>query len=98
MSYKTTSKSVTGVGQATILFQPRGEEMRALINCIVTGSVSYNIEYSLNGTDWVMLGQNTGVTVTSDATLVFPVAGVRANVVSGSGTVKLIVLSNGGGS
>lgn len=97
MSYKTSSKSVTGVGQAVIRFQPRGEDMRCLINCIVTDSVSYDLEYSLNGEDWVVLGDNAGLAVTTDATLVFPVSAVRVNVTSGTGSVKLIVLSNGGG-
>lgn len=95
--YKTESFTQSGTGVGTpIAFGGRREDMRALINVVVSGTVSYDLEYSLNGTDYVPLAGLVGKASTEDATLVFPVHSVRVNVTSGTGDAKLIVLHNGG--
>ena len=98
MNYKTVSKTQTGVGSGAVVKFNARDDMRALINAVVTGTATYDLEYSLNGTDYVPLAGMTGKTVTDDATLVFPVHSVRVNITAGAGSVKLIVLSNGGAS
>lgn len=98
MNYKTVSKTQTGVGASAIVYFKATEDMRALINCVVSGTVTYDLQYSLNGSDYVTLSGMSGKSATDDATLVFPVHSVRVNVTAGAGSVKLIVLSNGGAS
>lgn len=97
MSISTSKASRTGVGATSpILIQPVND-IRAILVVKVTGTVSYDIQYSLDGTFFITLNGNAGLTTSSDATVVMPVQSVRVNVTSGSGSVELAVRQTDGG-
>ncbi|AUR85581.1 hypothetical protein NVP1077O_03 [Vibrio phage 1.077.O._10N.261.45.A10] len=99
MSYKTQEHIATGAATPSPLIKitRKPENFKCLIHVIVTsGTPTYEIEYSINGVDYIVLNGLTAQTASTDTTLVFPVHSLRAKVTAGTGTVKLIVLHNDG--
>ena len=98
--YNTLSKSVTGVNVSEpILFKNPKDNFECLINAYVTGTVTYDIEYTIDdgelaNAQWLTLG-DVDRAAGSDDSLYFPVRAIRANVKTGTGTVKLVVLMRG---
>lgn len=82
----------TGVGTSAIIkISRQPSNFRALINAIIKeGTPTYTIEYSIDGEDYLPLG-DADRTVSDDTTLVFPVHSIRVTL-SQPGTVKLIAL------
>lgn len=100
-NYKQLSISQTGVGASDpILIQNiSNADFAALINSYVTGTVTYDLEYTMDDTDianatWLALGTQDRVT-TSDDSFYFPVRAFRVNVKTGTGTVKLMLMYRG---
>lgn len=92
MSIRTDSITLSQVGLGTPILINDNRDPRAAMMCIVTGTISYDLQYSLNGVDYMTLKTNAGKTASIDDTLVFPVHSVRVKVNSVSGgSVKLIV-------
>jgi hypothetical protein len=97
MSIETRKVSRTGVGVTDpILIRPVNN-IRAILVVKVTGAVSYDIQYSVDGVFYITLNGNAGITASSDATVVMPVQSVRVQVNSGSGSVELAVRQTDGG-
>lgn len=96
MSITTKKVSRAGVGVTdAVLIQPVND-IRAMLVVQVTGTVSYDIQYSLDGTFYLTLNGNAGLTASGDATVVMPVHSVRVKVNSGSGSVELAVRQTDG--
>lgn len=94
-NFSTVSVSQTGVGVSNpILFKNPTAAFRALFNVYVTGTVTYDIEYSIDPSaspQYVKL-ETLDRTASSDDAMYFPVSAVRVNVTSGDGTAKLVAL------
>jgi len=94
-NFSKLSKSQTGTGTSDpILFKAPKDDFVMLINALVTGTVTYDIEYTIDDVDlvdcqYVTLG-DVDRTLSSDDSMYFPVRAIRVNVTAGTGTVKLI--------
>jgi hypothetical protein len=97
MGFSTKSQTVTGVGASSpIIFLSPSDDFVTLLNAYATGTVTYDIEYTiddveLDNAQWMTLG-DVDRTLSSDDSLYFPVRAVRVNITVGSGTVKLVSL------
>ena len=101
MSYRTLTQVATDAATPSpaILINRKPENFKSLFHAIVSaGTPTYDVEYSINGVDFIILNNLTGLTTSQDTTLVFPVEAVRVNITAGSGTVKLVGLINDGSS
>jgi hypothetical protein len=101
MAYKQMSISQAGVGASDpILIQNvSNADFAALVNSYVTGTVTYDVEYTMDdvvigSASWVALG-DTDRAANSDDAFYFPVRAFRVNVKTGTGTVKLMVMYRG---
>lgn len=96
MSVQNTARQVTGVGATEQILVNPHDELRAMLVAEVTGTVTYNIEYSLDGVYFHPFKGQTGLTASDDNSLVFPVYSVRVRITAGTGTVKLTVRQTDG--
>lgn len=96
MSVDTRKVSITGVGSSDAIAIYPVNDIRAIILCEVTGTVTYTIEYSLDGEFFFTLNGNAGLSAHADATVVMPVRSVRVKVTAGSGTVTMRVRQTDG--
>lgn len=96
MSIETRKVSRTGVGATDPILIKPVNDIRAILVVKVTGTVTYDIQYSLDGTFYIALNGNTGLTSSGDATVVMPIYSVRVNVTAGSGSVELAVRQTDG--
>ncbi|MCK5644874.1 MAG: hypothetical protein KAJ19_29005 [Gammaproteobacteria bacterium] len=99
MAYKTLTQQATDAVTPSpiILIDRKPENFKALFHTIVTaGTPTYDVEYSINGIDFIILNNLTGLTTSQDTTMVFPVEAVRVNITAGTGTVKIVGLINNG--
>lgn len=99
MAYKTKTQQATDAAtpSSVINIVRKPENFKALIHTIVaSGTPTYDLEYSINGIDFLPLNEVVAQTTSQDSTLVFPVDALRVNITSGTGTVKLVVLFNDG--
>lgn len=99
MTYKTLTQFATDVATPSpiIPVTRKPSDFKALLHAIVdSGNPTYNIEYSINGIDFIILNGIEGETTSTDTTMVFPVEAFRVNITAGTGTVKLIALLNDG--
>ena len=99
MAYKTLTQIATDVSTPSpvISVVRKPSDFKALLHAIVdAGSPTYNIEYSINGIDFIILNGIENETTSTDTTMVFPVESFRVNITAGTGTVKLIALLNDG--
>ena len=96
MSVSNTARSVTGVGTTEQIQINSHDALRAMLVAEVTGTATYNIEYSLDGVFFLPFKGSAGLTASDDVSLVFPVYSVRVKIVSGTGSVKLTVRQTDG--
>lgn len=99
MAYKTLTQQATDASTPSpiINIDRKPENFKCLIHIIVSsGTPTFEVEYSINGIDFIVLNGITAQTTSLDTTLVFPVDALRVKVTSGTGIVKLIVLFNNG--
>ena len=97
MSIETRKVARTGVGATDPILIKPVNDIRAILVVKATGTVSYDIQYSLDGIFFITLNGNAGLTASADAAVVMPVQSVRVNVTSGSGDVELAVRQTDGG-
>ncbi len=91
--------SISQVGTGTsdpILFKAPKDDFVMLINAYVTGTVTYDIQYTIDDVaiedcQYVTLG-DVDRDANSDDSMYFPVRAIRVDITSGSGTVKLVAL------
>jgi hypothetical protein len=63
------------------------------VGCVATGTVTYTLEHTFNGTDWFPNATTASiVNIDSDTNYAFPIWGVRLNVASGAGSVEATLL------
>lgn len=67
------------------------------IGCIVTGTVSYSVQHTFDGTNWFENANISDATASADTNYMFPVLQIRLAQKSGSGSVTMIVLQTGPG-
>ena len=93
--FSTLNVSVTGGGaRSPILVKSPKDDFKALLNAYVTGTVTYDIEYTLDAgvsPQYIKLGDLDRTAHTDDA-FYFPVASFRVNITAGTGTVDLYML------
>lgn len=88
---RITKVSQTGAGTSTALVFIRNERPRVAYTINVTGSATYSLQHSLDGTNWVSNEDVTNLTNDADGNYMFPLYGVRLVVASGAGTVTLVL-------
>lgn len=92
-NYSTKFVEQSGVGASEeIKFPQVSQEFAMLINAYVTGTVTYDIEYTIdpaNPAQWVALG-DVDRSASGDESFYFPPKAIRVNVKTGTGSVKLV--------
>lgn len=101
MAYKQLSISKTGTGASNpiLIKNISNDDFAMLINAYVTGTVTYDIEYTMDdvaiaNVTWLTLG-DVDRAVSSDDSFYFPIRALRVNVKTGTGTVKLMIKYRG---
>jgi hypothetical protein len=98
MAVVTHKETLAAVGKSTAVRLPALANPRMTGMVIITGSPTYTVEYSLDGTNYLPLATDlTSQTVNKDFTVVFPTLDIRVDFVSGTGTVALIARFDKGG-
>lgn len=65
------------------------------IGCVVTGTVSYSVQHTFEGTTWFENANISGGTGNADTNYAFPVLQVRLHLASGTGSVTMTLLQSG---
>lgn len=84
--------SRTGVGAIGVLVDHQTTPFALGVGVIVSGTVTYNIEHSYDGTNWFAPAADSGKTAAYDKGFLTPILAVRTNVTAGTGTVTMTVL------
>lgn len=83
----------TGVGATTtVLLDWQNSSFAVGVGVVVSGTVTFNIEHTYDGTNWFAPAADTGKTANHDKGYTTPVLGVRTNVTAGTGSVAMTVL------
>ena len=91
MSIKSQFVAKTGVGASASIAILDTNEIRISYGVVVTGTVTYTVQHSLDDTTFFDNSDNLAQTTSKDGNYVFPVRNVRVNVTAGSGTATLHV-------
>ncbi len=62
-------------------------DIRISYAVIVTGTVNYTVQHSLDGVNFFDNSDNTSQTTSQDGNYIFPIRAVRVNINSGAGSV-----------
>lgn len=81
----TTTQSAVGASEVADIYDT--EDIRISYAVIVTGTVNYTVQHSLDGENFFDNSDNTSQTTSQDGNYVFPIRAVRVNINSGSGSV-----------
>jgi hypothetical protein len=84
--------SRTGTGQSGSI-TPEGHFTRLGFGVVVSGTVTYTVQHTFDGTNWFDHEFVTTRTANDDGNYAFPVAAIRLNVTAGTGTATLTVLA-----
>lgn len=84
--------SRTGVGAVSVLLDHQTAPFSVGVGVVVTGTVTYNIEHSYDGSNWFAPAADSGKTASHDKGFVTPILAVRLNVTAGTGTVTASIL------
>jgi hypothetical protein len=84
--------SRTGVGAVAALLDHQTAPFAVGVGAVVSGTVTYNVEHTYDGTNWFAPAADSGKTAAHDKGFVTPVAGIRINVTDGTGSVTATVL------
>lgn len=84
--------SRTGVGAVSTLLDHQTAPFSVGVGVAVSGTVTYNIEHTYDGTTWFAPAADAGKTAAHDKGFVTPVYGIRLNVTAGTGSVTGTVL------
>lgn len=91
MGIRTRTFSVTGVGTTETIDIIDSNQIAISYQINVTGSITYTIEHSLDGINFIENTDNQNKTTNSDGNYVLPVRAVRLRTTAGTGTATLIV-------
>ena len=91
MSIKSKFVAQTGVGASSSIAILDTNTIRISYGVVVTGTVTYTVQHSLDDTTFFDNLDNAAQTTSKDGNYVFPVRNVRVNVTAGAGTATLHV-------
>ena len=91
MSIRSFATTLSEVGVSEVADIYDTEDIRISYAVIVTGTVNFTVEHSLDGVNFFANGDNTSKAVSSDGNYVFPIRAVRVRINSGAGSVVLNV-------
>lgn len=86
-----TSIAQVGVGDTEIADIYDTEDIRVSYAVIVTGTVNYTVQHSLDGINFFDNSDNTSQAVSADGNYIFPIRAIKVKVNSGTGSVVLNV-------
>lgn len=91
---KVSVVSQTGTGQSDSVIPQSADVFNVGFGAVVSGTVTYTIQHTFDGTNWYDHDATDLVDATAnqDGNYAYPVAGIRANVTAGSGTVTLTTI------
>ena len=81
-----TAIAVTSVGNSEVADIFDTEDIRISYAVVVTGTVNYTVQHSLDGLNFFDNSDNTAQTTSQDGNYIFPVRAVRVKYNSGSGS------------
>lgn len=81
----TTTQAAVGASDVADIYDT--EDIRISYVVIVTGTVNYTVQHSLDGINFFDNSDNTAQTTSQDGNYVFPIRAVRVNINSGAGSV-----------
>ncbi len=96
-------RTLTGASTSTAVRLPKAENhLEVMIGVQVTGTVNYDVEFSMDervsfegvgetSATWYTLADMAGLTATQYTTISLPISGIRIKINSGAGSVKLNV-------
>lgn len=84
--------SRTGVGAVSVPLDHQTVPFGVGVGVVVSGTVTYNIEHSYNGTNWFAPAADSGKNANYDKGFTHPILAVRVNVTAGTGSVTATVL------
>ena len=83
----------TGVGATTtVLLNWQNSPFAVGVGVVVSGTVTFSIEHTNDGTNWFAPAADTGKTANHAKGYTIPALGVRTNVTAGTGSVTMTVL------
>lgn len=91
MAIQTKTFSVTGVGETEAIDIEDTNDIKIAWAVIVSGTVTYTVEHSLNAIDYIDNTDAVGQTANLDGNYILPVRSIRAKITSGTGTITLVV-------
>ena len=87
MTIQSNTIPHTGVGASLAADIYDTSDIRVSYAVIVTGTVNYTVQHSLDGINFFDNSDNTAQTTSQDGNYVFPVRAVRVNINSGAGSI-----------
>ncbi len=81
----TINQAAVGASEAADIFDT--VDIRISYAVIVTGTVNYTVQHSLDGINFFDNLDNTAKTVSADGNYIFPIRSVRVNINSGTGSI-----------
>lgn len=91
MTIKTKFVAQTGVGASAAIGIFDTNDIRISYGVSVSGTVTYTVQHSLDGSTYFDNSDNSAQTTSQDGNYIFPVRDVRVNVTAGTGTATLHV-------
>jgi hypothetical protein len=86
--------STTGVSVSPAINLLPSTAFAVGFGAIVTGTATYTIQHTFDGVNYFDHEFVVGATTSQDGNYAYPVASIRVNVTSGTGTVILTTISN----
>lgn len=91
MSIKGTVAQTGVAASGAILLE--GNFSRVGFGVVTSGTVTYTVQHTFDGTNWFDHEFTVGKTASDDGNYAFPIAGIRLNVTAGTGTATLTALA-----
>lgn len=95
MRIETISQTGTGQSDSYNVTQHDAVEFNIGFGAVVTGTATYTVQHTYDGTNWFDHPTVAGSTANDDGSYQFPVVSIRVNVTAGTGTVDLTIVSQG---
>jgi len=91
MAIRTRTFAQTGVGFTKTIDIVDSNQVAVAYQVNVTGTVTFTVQHSLDGANFIDNTDNLGKTANTDGNYILPVRAVRVEVTAGTGTATLIV-------
>lgn len=65
------------------------------LGCIATGTVTYTVQHTFDGTNWFDHPDVASETTNADGNYAFPVEKIRVTVTAGTGSVAMTIIQSG---